>query len=564
MIKIEHCFIFLILSQFSFGQSIINYSDISSFAGINNTGYNIGVAVSDYNQDGWDDVYVSNRKGVNHLYRNNQNGTFTDVAQATGVAFAGGTECSVWADLNNDGLPDLFLGGYDVPCKLFLNKGPLGFEDITNASGIFNKQIVRACLASDVDLDGDLDLYISNLNAENALFINDGNLHFENKILESGAIDNRISMGATFFDYDDDGDADLYLIHDANQDFILYQNDGTGHFTDISVKTKANFKSQGMGVSAGDFNNDGRMDLYITNLFDNALLLHQADGTFKDIAKEAGVNDYGMGWGNVWLDCNNDGMRDIYVCNDFYFSPYRNLMYLNKSNSLFENVAINTALASHYGSYGNSWLDVNKDGKQDIFVANAGNDGNELFINTNTNPENWIEFDFRSKIGNLFGIGTKVMIQVNGVRYYQELISGSGYASQTPQRLHFGLGDQHKIDYGIIKWPGGFSTLVQNLDANKKYTISEDEVVESENPSIAILWNMDIQYHPHSNEITFSSNQNASYQMQLLDLQSKPIYSCSWKSDFHIIKLSKNLLAGYYFIRVFSGKNQFLKKIFIY
>ena len=147
--------------------------DSSNVSGIHKSGYHIGVAVSDYNLDGYDDVYVSNRLGANQLYRNNKNGTFTDVASALGLHYAAGTECAVWADLNNDGLPELFLGGADAPCKLFLNKGLAGFEDITTASGINNSKTVKACLASDVDLDGDLDLYLTQLNTENALFIND-------------------------------------------------------------------------------------------------------------------------------------------------------------------------------------------------------------------------------------------------------------------------------------------------------------------------------------------------------------------------------------------------------
>lgn len=544
------------------GLSQAQFRDISGPAGIQHSGNYIGVAVTDFDQDGRDDVFVSNRQGPDRLYRNMGNNSFAEVTQLLGLQTPQNTECALWLDVNHDGWQDLFLGQYESNCRLFLNINGQKLIDITAISGIENIGNVRACLANDVDLDGDLDIYVANLGKENALLINNGALHFENRILQSGATDSRLSMGATFFDYDRDGDADLYLIHDANQDFILYENDGTGNFKDISVKTKANFKSQGMGVSAGDFNNDGRMDLYITNLFDNALLICQPDGTYTDIAKSAGVNDNGMGWGNTYLDYNNDGWLDIYVCNDYYFSPYRNLLFENLGNMKFNNVASGTALASQNGSYGTAWLDIDGNGYQDIFIANYGKDGNKLFLNNATHPGNWIEFDFNLQRHNRFGIGTRIVVEANGQTWMQELAAGSGYASQNPQRLHFGLGPNTTIDRVVFYFPGGDLLEWSTLPANKRYTVTDDQVF-TQTISIGNEEQVNVFLNSDHSLMYFTGTEHPLVFVRMTDLHGRFIHSQkSWEKE-QGLKISQSLDNGIYLLQ-YKLKNRFeTKKIII-
>lgn len=473
----KHYFLYFIFTYIYSGQAQGSFVEIGLLAGIRQAGNHIGVSVADFDRDGWDDVLVTNRNGANRLYRNLGNKQFEDVAPSLGLEHFGDSECALWLDINNDGWQDLFLGQYESNCRLYLNHSGKQFIDITHISGIQNTGNVRACLANDVDLDGDLDIYVTNLGKENALFINKGALQFENHIASSGATDSRLSMGATFFDYDQDGDSDLYLIHDANQEFILYENNGKGHFNNIAAQTNANFKSQGMGVSAGDVNGDGKMDLYITNLYDNALLICQPDGSFRDEAKTAGVNDAGMGWGSVLLDFDNDGWMDIHVCNDYYFSPYRNLLYRNQGNMKFTDVANGTSLASQQGSYGTAWLDVDRNGLQDLFVANFGSDGNRLYLNQNNTPGNWVSFEFDLFNHNRFGVGTRVVLEAGGKQLVQELTAGSGYASQNPSRLHFGLGNRDRIDRVIFHFPGGDQLEWSSLAANQRYVVTEDQVI---------------------------------------------------------------------------------------
>jgi len=458
------------------------FVEVSEQARINHGNRNSGVAVSDFDSDGWDDVYVSVRDGVNRLYRNEGDGTFTDVAAELGLDYNGDTRTSGWGDINNDGHPDLYLGNDLQDDQLYLNNGDGTFSDITASAQILNKERPYSILFADIDHDGFLDMYIANFQSENKLYKNNGDNTFTDITMWSGALDIQNNMGAVFFDYDNDGDEDLYLCHDGQAN-ILYENDGSGQFADKSVVSGLNFDGFGMGVDVADINRDGYMDIYITNLFENVLFLNNGDKTFTDIAASAGVDDYGMGWGTNFVDVDKDGWVDIHVANDSYFSAYSNVIYRNKGDLTFEKVLQNNPITSTQGAFGSACLDINRDGAVDLFIANAGvnnGDHNQLFKNE-TVVNHFIGLQLIGVTSNRDAIGAKIYIQdEQGRKHYDVVTSGTGFASQNSSMMHFGLGASLNTFQIIIEWPSGISqTINTSLAADKFY-----KIVEGEEPTV--------------------------------------------------------------------------------
>lgn len=452
------------------------FFDGSDGAGIGHPGRNFGVAFGDYDGDGADDIYISRHNAPNLLYRAIGNGQFAEVATQVGIAHAGTTNVSAWGDFDNDGHLDLYLGNRDEPNILYHNNGDGTFTDISASAGVNSGHRTRAVLWGDVDRDGLIDLYVANLAAPNYLYRNNGDGTFTDITAAANAQDFGIAMGSLFFDYDNDGDLDLYLTHDANQPNILYRNDGTGHFEDVSVASGANIAAQGMGVDFADINHDGFFDLYITNLYENVLLLSNGDGTFTETGGPAGVDDLGMGWGTVFLDYDNDGYSDIYVSNDTYFAPFDNLLYRNLGNATFEIVSEGTPLSSPMAGYGVATGDVNSDGKPDLLLVNAGSqDGNQLFLNSTENGHHFIKVRLRGTESNAAAIGARVTLEANGQVQMDEVCAGMGYASQNSFTLHFGLGEAPVIDRLSIRWPNGAVEIYEGLAVDQHYLITEGE-----------------------------------------------------------------------------------------
>jgi len=452
------------------------YVDITQEIGMELSGKSQGIAIGDYNNDGWEDIYISVETGNNRLCQNNGDGTFSEVATELGLNFSDKTKTAVWGDFNNDGWLDLYIANLRTPDQLLLNKGNGQFENITQQAGIDNQNHNPTSVnLADINNDGFLDIYVSNFDAENRLYFNNGDLSFTDYTLASGATDKGSSMGSLFFDYDGDGDQDLYLVHDNIEPNILYKNDGTGHFTDVSTSSRTNVRGYGMGVTVGDVNNDALPDLYITNLYKNYLLINQGDGTFYEKAKPFNVDDFGMGWGTTFLDFNNDGLQDIYVSNDSYFSDFDNVLYENKGDLTFKKVAETTI--SRQAGYGIACFDYNQNGQTDLVLANYGEvDYTQLFINENTKNE-WIGFYLVGTNSNRQAIGTSIILETeNGKKYYQTLTAGHGWASQNSTMLHFGLPDNVRIKNIKIYWPSGLIQTITPHLLREYYTVLEGEL----------------------------------------------------------------------------------------
>jgi len=454
------------------------FQDISSSANIEAIGRNNGVAIADFDNDGDEDIYISRLvDNVNLLYENRGNGKFLNAAPAAGLSYEGITVTSIWGDINNDGYKDLYLGNQNAKDQLFLNNGDKTFTDITAEARINNDQKPNSVNMADIDNDGDLDIYVANIFSENILYRNNGDLTFTDITRSSGATDRNVAMGAIFFDYDNDFDVDLLLTNDGFSEYVMYENDGTGKFSDVSEASGLNYPGQGMGVDVADYNNDGLLDVYVTNLLENVLMQNNGDKTFTNVSEIAGIGDLGMGWGIVWVDYNNDGFQDIYIANDSNFSPYSNKLYHNKGNGEFIEISQDSPLHSFYGGYGSAIADFNMDGGMDIFLANLNGAGNQLFMNTA--PENnWIKFKVRGTTSNADGIGAKVQLKVGESYYIDEVHAGSGYASQSSSLLHFGIGQKEMVEELTITWPGGFQEIYPDLEANQYYLLTENVGIE--------------------------------------------------------------------------------------
>jgi hypothetical protein len=452
----------------------LEFTDNSVNAGFNNTGSNSGIAVGDFDNDGFDDVYISVTLGKNILYHNQGNGTFVDVAASAGVDDGDQSNCSVWGDINNDGYLDLYVTAYNVANAMYLNNGDGTFTDITVSSGTGNADRTRSTMFADIDNDGDIDLYVANIYDQNVMYRNNGDNTFTDVTIASGTGDYLVAMGSLFFDYDNDGDQDLYLTHDAYQAYILYENNGNGSFTDVSAASNLNYAGQGMGVDIGDYNNDGHFDVYITNLGYNNLFKNNGDGTFTDVAQTVGVPDVGMGWGTFFFDFNNDGLPDIYVINDSFFAPNDNVLYENTGQDTFSIISANTPLASPFSALGGATADYNNDGLVDIMVAILHGNGNQLFKNTYSGSNGWIKIKTEGTTSNRAGIGTRVEVYADGKMQTQEVIAGRGYSSANSLTQHFGIGQAATIDSLVLRWQSGHVDKYYDVDTGKYFLAIED------------------------------------------------------------------------------------------
>ena len=482
-----------------------SFVDASLEAGIDATGRGRGVSVCDYNGDGYPDLFLCFLDGPNLLYRNDGTGHFTETGHGTPLADAGPAMTALWGDFDNDGDQDVLVGNSGEASRLFRNDAGT-FTDITASSGIVLKARVQAGSLLDYDGDGLSDIYLSCLNAPNRLYRNLGNLQFEERGGDAGAAQTGLGMGTLAFDYDRDGDPDLYLVHDGNQANVLLRNDG-GTFTDVSEASGTGLIGDGMGVDAADYDGDGDFDLYVTNLYENFLLQNQGDGTFREVAFDAGVNDIGMGWGTAWMDYDNDGRPDLYVANETNFEVggkrLGNVLYHNGETTFLSAAAPDAEINSGRSSYGTATADFNGDGRPDLFVANSGQ-ASQLFLNATKNNNGWAAFALRPASGNRDALGALVTVYLPADTLIAELRAGGSFASQHDRTLHFGLGRAGKIDSVQVCWPSGDTTTYFDLEPDRLHILTESAAATTAVTAPA-MERIGIHPNPSSGEIYLST-----------------------------------------------------------
>ena len=531
----------------------------------------VGIAIGDLNNDLREDLYFSRRGGPNVLYVNNGQLSFYNVPLPDIETASPQSRTGLWADLDNDGFQDIIGSTMDDYSYILWNNEGRSFTKETLNIGAARTSNTFSINLFDMDGNGYLDILTSNFLQENEFWINDGERVFFNQAFRYQMDDPSLSMGNICYDIDSDGDQDVILIHDGFQEHHIMINQGSDQpFALADFQGLSNINGQGMGADIADINNDGLMDIYITNLYENNLLLNLGNNEYEDIAATAGVDDQGMGWGVSFLDFNNDGWVDIYVSNDSHFSPFPNVLYENQGDLTFVKVEQST-VNSMNGGYGNAAVDLNMDGSLDIIQANLGtNDVPEIFINKG-NDSNWFGIKLKGTLSNSDAIGSKVLLlDGSGGIHFDEVTGGNGFAAQSSPIVHFGLGQEQTIQRLEITWPSGHKDIFEELRSNKYYLLEEgsgvlelfDQTTSVDNEFVQL----NFEIFPNPVEDFFFLKSDTPFDNQeitgIMDMQGRHLYlPFNKKSNQNRIDVSF-LEKGLYFLGIRNGKEiQYFKFI---
>jgi hypothetical protein len=507
-----------------------------------------GVAFFDYDNDGWLDIFFVNgtrfettypkgQEPVSRLYKNNRDGTFTDVTIRAGVARTGWGQGVCAGDYDNDGNEDLFVT-YWGDCALWHNNGNGTFSDVAPKAGVTTRTATglkrwnTGCAFLDYDRDGHLDLYVANYidfdpktaplpesgpclykgllvacgppglkGGKDILFHNNGDGTFTDVSEKAGILKKQgtYGLGVLVGDFDNDGWPDIYVADDSSAS-ALFKNNHDGTFTDVGVEAGVAFgpdgKTQaGMGVAAADVYGDGRFAIFKTNFAGDTSTLYRnlGDGNFEDMTFQAGFgrNTRFLGWGTSFLDFDNDGWPDILTCNGHVYpevsetaveSGYRErkVLYHNKGNGKFEDVSLDAGpgILEVAAGRGCALGDFDNDGDLDV-VVNCVNEVPQLLRCDSKLQNNWLKVKTVGVKSNRSGIGARVYCHPEiGRPQMDEVRSGGSYISQSDLRLHFGLGKASKVDLEI-HWPSGQIEKIPGIGVNRVITVVEGKGVKN-------------------------------------------------------------------------------------
>ncbi len=502
-----------------------------------------GVLMIDYDRDGFVDLYftnaptvemaLKNQKSKSSLFRNNGNGTFSDVTDKAGVGFPGYAMGGAVGDVNNDGFPDMYitcLGGN----VLYKNNGDGTFTDITKQAKVADGRWSTGAAFGDYDGDGFLDLVVANyvdfkLNdlpgfgslptckfrgidvqcgprglkgAGDSLFKNNGDGTFTDVTKQAGLTDSEgfYGMQPVFSDFGNTAKLDIYTANDSTPNFF-YQNSGKGNFEEIGLLSGTGVSGDGseqgsMGVAVGDYLHSGKFAIYTTNFVDEYNTLYRNNGNydFTDVsfsAKVAQASRPYVGWGTGFFDLDNDTWLDLFVVNGHVYpqmdqissgAKYRQgkLLFINQGDSTFCNATTQggSALSELRVSRGAAFGDLDNDGNVDIVVGDL--DGSPMILkNEGEKLNHWISLELGAKQGNPLAIGARIKITTGKIVQTEEIRSGESYISQNDLRVHFGLGKALKADLIEIRWNSGKTETLKDVPADKFYAVLEGEGIVS-------------------------------------------------------------------------------------
>lgn len=468
------------------------FTKVTTGSIVTHTGDSRSVNFIDVNNDGWDDLFITNGPeggDVNFLYLNNDDGTFNMVSGDDIVSAIDPFDGATFADCDNDGDVDaITVTWWNQKNHFYLNNGNGTFTEETSAAPALPSTYSETASWGDYDLDGYVDLYVSNSDGDfkNLLYHNNGDGTFTKIVTGTAATDAFTSRGVTWADYDNDGDADLYVANESSQANNLYRNDGDGSFTKITTGPQVSDSRSTMSASWGDIDNDGDLDLYTANSGNftgqkNQLYINNGSGGFSEVTSGDLVNDFGCSFSSSFEDYDNDGDLDIAVSNGFCNGTILNFLYQNDGQGNFTRDLSSITDLNTPCSYGCAWGDANNDGFPDLVFATCNNnslpDPVDLFYLNSGNGNHWIKIKLEGTKSNHSAIGARVKIKaiINGSPVWQmrEVTAQSGYCSQNSLTVHFGLGDATTIDSVSIHFAGGNDTALLNIPANQTLFVKE-------------------------------------------------------------------------------------------
>src|ERR1700722_8540058 len=496
-----------------------------------------GVAIFDYDNDGWPDIFIVNGTTLegfpakeapsNHLYHNNHDGTFTDVTAKAGLTATGWGQGVCVGDYDNDGWEDLYVTYYGKN-RLYHNQNGV-FTEVSEKAGVAGsgKAWGTGCAFVDYDRDGSLDLVVANYvdfdlatapapgerptciwkgvpvmcgprglaGAKNILYHNRGDGTVEDVTTKAhlDRTDGHYAFSVSTLDFDEDGWDDIFVACDSTPS-ILYHNNHDGTFTDVAVTAGAAFNEDGreqagMGSTIGDFNGDGRLDIFKTNFSDDTSTLYKnnGDGTFTDATSAAGLGLYTqyLGWGTTFFDIDNDGWPDLILVNGHVYpevdtqhlgSSYKEprILYHNNGDGTCSDISASggSGLTTPASSRGLAVGDLWNDGRMSVVVSNM-NAPASLLENQVRTPNHWIALRTVGTKSNRDGIGARITVKVGSRMLVNEVRSGSSYISNSDMRVHFGLGTAAKVDWIEIRWPSGLIERFADLGVDAIHTVNE-------------------------------------------------------------------------------------------
>jgi enediyne biosynthesis protein E4 len=496
-----------------------------------------GLAIFDYDNDGWPDIFVVNgttlegfpseQAPTNHLYHNNHDGTFTDVTAKAGLLATGWGQGVCTGDYDNDGWEDLYVT-YFGKNRLYHNDHGV-FSEVAEKAGVAGsgKAWGTGCAFVDYNRDGRLDLIVANYvdfnlsttpapgqggscvwkgvpvmcgprglpGAKNILYENRGDGTFVDVTSKAhiSQTNGHYGLSVSTFDFDDDGWPDIYVACDSAPS-ILYRNNHDGTFTDVAVTAGVAFNEDGreqagMGTTIADYNGDGRLDVFKTNFSDDTPTLYRNDGKglFSDVTFAAGLGSHTqyLGWGTMFFDFDNDGWPDLILANGHVYPEVEKfhlgtgymeprLLYHNNGNATFSDVSstagpgINAASSARGLAVGDLW----NDGQLSVVINNIYGKPS-LLVNTARTGNHWIAFRTLGTRSNRDGIGAKITVTAGKRTLVDEVRSGSSYISQNDLRVHFGLGSAAKVDTVEVRWPSGLVEHFGDLSVDAINTLKE-------------------------------------------------------------------------------------------